>query len=664
MEENKQTTKKKNPVKWMILSVLLLLTGYGVYRLVMFYYAPHRSTQQIYLVPRDAVFILHSSNPVNDWKRFSTSEPWQCLRRSPSFADVARDASKLDSALQANQRLLALVGKRDLMISVHRMRHGKLGFLYVLDLQKISEVQALKEQIDKLYAWMNYGVTYRKYKDTEIVELRDPKTRDMLYTAFVDNHYIASATAGLIEASISERNDPVIGLDPLFIEADQSTDNDGVCRIFVQHAVLPRLLDLYMGKRKGYLPAIGASMAYTGLSLQADKEKFALSGYTFLKDTVSPYIATLLHSEGREITAHKILSDRTAFYTSICVDDPVSFVEELETMLANDEPSLYATYKESYERIEKMFDISLRDDFLSWMAGEFAVTELEPGLLGHDTEMLLAVRAEDLGRAQEKMAYIEKQVKKNTPVHIRKANYKGYEINYVELKGFFALFFGKMFEKFEKPYYTYVNDFVVFSNKPATLLSFIEDYEQERTLRNDDGFKQVLSQVNGRSTYFVYTNSIKFFPLMEPLLNQKTWESWSANREIVYSFPYSALQIVGNRHKVALRMIMNYHPYHPPLLSEEELREDDDTDISEKAVIDELNRFYAETFQGNVYREFYPEGALKSECEIRNGQRHGKYHEYFGNGSLKIRGRYDKDHPTGTWKYYTEDGTLEKKVRL
>ncbi|RRD73584.1 DUF3352 domain-containing protein [Tannerella forsythia] len=550
------------------------------------------------------------------------------------------------------------------MISVHRMRHGKLGFLYVLDLQKISEVQALKEQIDKLYAWMNYGVTYRKYKDTEIVELRDPKTRDMLYTAFVDNHYIASATAGLIEASISERNEPIIGLDPLFIEADQSTDDDGVCRIFVQHATLPRFLDLYMGKRKGYLPAIGASMAYTGLSLQADKEKFALKGYTFLKDTVSPYIATLLHSEGREITAHKILSDRTAFYTNICVDDPLTFVEEMETMLSNDEPSLYATYKESYERIENMFDISLRDDFLSWMAGEFAVTELEPGLLGHDTEMLLAVRAEDLGRAQEKMAYIEKQVKKNTPVHIRKANYKGYEINYVELKGFFALFFGKMFEKFEKPYYTYVNDFVVFSNKPATLLSFIEDYEQERTLRNDNGFKQVLSQIDDRSTYFVYTNSIKFLPLMEPLLNQKTWESWSANREMVYSFPYSALQIVGNRQKVALRMVMNYHPYRPPVMSEEELREEDDTEISEKAAIDELNRFYAEKFQGNIYREFYPEGALKSECEIRNGQRHGKYHEYFENGSLKIRGRYDQDHPTGTWKYYTEDGTLEKKVRL
>lgn len=664
MEENKQTTKKKSRLKWIVLSALLLLTGYGVYRLVTFYYAPHRSTRQIYLVPRDAVFILHSSNPVNDWKRFSTSEPWQCLRRTPSFADIARDANKLDSALQANERLLALVGKRDLMISVHRMRHGKLGFLYVLDLQKISEVQALKEQIDKLYAWMNYGVTYRKYKDTEIVELRDPKTRDMLYTAFIDNHYIASATAGLIEASISERNEPIIGLDPLFIEADQSTDDDGVCRIFVQHATLPRFLDLYMGKRKGYLPAIGASMAYTGLSLQADKEKFALKGYTFLKDTVSPYIATLLHSEGREMTAHKILSDRTAFYTNICVDDPLTFVEEMETMLSNDEPSLYATYKESYERIENMFDISLRDDFLSWMAGEFAVTELEPGLLGHDTEMLLAVRAEDLGRAQEKMAYIEKQAKKNTPIHIRKANYKGYEINYVELKGFFALFFGKLFEKFEKPYYTYVNDFVVFSNKPATLLSFIEDYEQERTLRNDNGFKQVLSQIDDRSTYFVYTNSIKFLPLMEPLLNQKTWESWSANREMVYSFPYSALQIVGNRQKVALRMVMNYHPYQPPVVSEDELRGEDDTDISEKAVIDELNRFYAEKFQGNVYREFYPEGALKSECEIRNGQRHGKYHEYFENGSLKIRGRYDQDHPTGTWKYYTEDGTLEKKVRL
>ena len=71
------------------------------------------------------------------------------------------------------------------------------------------------------------------------------------------------------------------------------------------------------------------------------------------------------------------------------------------------------------------------------------------------------------------MELIEKKVKRRTPVKIKTVNYKDFEINYVEMKGFFRLFFGKLFDKFEKPYYTYVDDYVVFSNKAASLLSFV-----------------------------------------------------------------------------------------------------------------------------------------------------------------------------------------------
>lgn len=36
----------------------------------------------------------------------------------------------------------------------------------------------------------------------------------------------------------------------------------------------------------------------------------------------------------------------------------------------------------------------------------------------------------------------------------------------------------------------------------------------------------------------------------------------------------------------------------------------------------ELKRFYIGKFEGNVLREFYPEGALKSEAEVKEGKRH------------------------------------------
>jgi hypothetical protein len=658
----KRTKSRTRKVIWFF---VLILAGWGVYRVASFYIAPARAVQQIYLVPRDAVFIIQSNSPVEDWKTFSRSEPWQCLKQAPSFAEIARKAGTLDSVLQANKNILSLVGKRDLIISAHKVRNGFWDFLFILDLQKISEIDLLKDRIEQIYSLMDYKVTQRKYQDVSIIELKDMETRDILYTAFVDNHYIASYTSSLVEASIRERSNPSIGLDPYFIEANKQVGDKGLYRIYIQYAYLQQFLGIYSGKPNEFMEAISQSMAFAGLSVQVDKEKFEFGGYSFLKDTINPYVSTFLRSGKQEILAHRILSNRTAFYTHIGFDNPVTFINELENGLSTNHPALYKSYKSDYKKIESLFGISLADDLLGWMSGEFAVTELEPGLLGRESEMILAIRAKDMELAKEKMAFIEKKVRKRTPLNIKTVTYKNYDIQYVELKGFFALFFGKMFDKFEKPYYTYMEDYVVFSNKPSSLLSLIEDYEQGRTLNNEEGFKQVYGQVKKESSYFVYLNMPKFFPLLKPLLNGKTWTDVDAQKAVVYSFPYSGLQVIGEHEKATMQLTLNYHPYQEEVMSEDvESELEDEDDGSGQDEIDELHRFYAEKFQGNVYREFYSEGTLKSEWEIKQGKRHGKYREYYEGGELKIRGKYKKGLPNGTWKFYTEDGKMERKEKM
>lgn len=94
---------------------------------------------------------------------------------------------------------------------------------------------------------------------------------------------------------------------------------------------------------------------------------------------------------------------------------------------------------------------------------------------------------------------------------------------------------------------------------------------------------------------------------------------------------------------------------------DEEMNEDV---VTEKEQLSELKRFYVEKFEGNVLREFYPEGALKSEAEVKEGKRHGRYREYYENGKLRLRGKYSHNQPKGTWKYYTEEGKFERKEKF
>lgn len=664
------TTKKSNKkiVKRALAVAGLALAVYVVYSIVYLFASPDRNIQQIYLVPDDAAFIIQSSAPVEDWEQFSGSETWQCLKKAKSFEEITQSVEKLDSVVKSNKVLLSLIGERDMLISLHKTRATDWDFLLILDLQKAAKMDLLKEQLETVLVMSGFTVTNRMHNDINILEMRDPQTRDIFYIAFVDNHLVGSYTSGLVESAINTRNKPTIGLDRSYIETEKLLAGKGLVRVFVNYQRLPQFLSIYLGTRNEYIDVFSKSMNFAGLYLNMDDDRMEVKGYTLKKDSADPYVTALLNSGKQKMKAHEILSGRTALYTNIGFDNPLTFVKELESALSVHDKQLYDSYLTSRKKIEGLFGISLEDNFLSWMSGEFAITQSEPGLLGHEPELILAVRAKSIKDARENMELIEKKIKRRTPVKIKTVNYKDFEINYMEMKGFFRLFFGKLFDKFEKPYYTYVGDYVVFSNKAASLLSFIEDYEQKNLLKDNPGFKDALSYLKSSSTVFLYTDVRKFYSQLKPMMNAATWKEMQSNKDVLYSFPYWTMQMIGDNHSASLQYVMDYSPYEPEkavaVASDEEEEENNEEVVTEEEQMSELKRFYIEKFQGNVLREFYAEGALKSEAEVKDGKRHGRYREYYENGNLKLRGKYSHNQPKGTWKYYTENGEFERKEKF
>jgi hypothetical protein len=93
------------------------------------------------------------------------------------------------------------------------------------------------------------------------------------------------------------------------------------------------------------------------------------------------------------------------------------------------------------------------------------------------------MHAPDIEKAKEGLGFIHRQIKRRTPAKFKSMEFRNHEINYLEIKGFFRLMFGKLFSKLQKPYYTTLGDYVVFSNSPKTLVGMIMDYEDGLTLQ-------------------------------------------------------------------------------------------------------------------------------------------------------------------------------------
>nr|WP_239059608.1 DUF3352 domain-containing protein [Bacteroides sp. 224] len=639
-----------------------------IYFIVHVFVLPDQKIKQIYLIPDDAAFVIQTSDPIGAWKKFSNSPTWLCLKKSSSIQEVTTQVDELDSIVKSNKILLSLVGERDMLISIHKVKPTEWDFLIVVDLQKVSKISLLKDQMDAIFEVAGYTVTQRKYNGVDIMELLDPETRDTFYMAFVGNHVVVSYTSKLVSASIDSSKKETFEPDESYLEAEKMVAGKGLLQIFLNYRNLPQFMSIYLGGSNEYVDLFSHSMKYAGLYFDTNKDKIEVKGYTLRKDTADPYITALLSSGKHKMRAHEIMSGRTAFYTNIGFSNPLTFIKELENTLSITDKAKFDSYQSSRKKIESLFGLSLEEHFLSWMSGEFAMSQSEAGLLGREPELILAVRAKSIKDARKSMAFIEEKVRKRTPIKIKSVEYKGFEVNYLEMKGFFRLFFGGLFDKFEKPYYTYIDDYVVFSNKASSLLSFIEDYEQKNLLKNSEGFKKAYSSFESNSTLFVYSDIHKFYPQLQPILNRATWTDLQSNKDILYSFPHWTMQIIGDGHSASLQYVMDYKEYEPQQNVEPEIGDEEDKSMNEdaeteKELMTELKRFYVEKFAGNVLREFYPEGALKSESEVKSGKRHGRYREYYEDGTLKVRGKYAANKPKGTWKYYTEEGKFERKEK-
>ncbi len=646
--------------KIILWSLLVLVAGYAAWTVYDLYVRPDGNLRQVYLVPRDAAVVIQTGDPVGDWKRLSGSGSWSALRQAPSFAQVNAQVEVLDALLRENRVLFSLIGRREMLISLHTNRTGSFDFLAIVDLKKAAKLGTIKANVEQIYRLSGFEVTTRRHAGLPIAEARDPQTGDILYTAFVDNHFLASYSPRLLERAIDEREAPTIGLDESFLSLEKAVAGKGLARIYLNYSYLPQFLQLYMAPN-AYVEMLCRSMDYAGLYLEATDEKIALAGATNLLEEPDPYVAALIRSGSHKTQAHSILSARTALYANLGFDDVGTFITQLEAALSASDPKAFEEYRAARRRIESYFDISLADHFLGWMDGEIAFTQSEPGLLGRDPELILAIRAVDIGQAKSGMALLEKRIRNRTPVRIRSVEYKGYPVNYIELGGFFRLFFGGMFDKFEKPYYTYIGDYVVFSNRSESILSLIEDLEQQNTLDRQSGFRQASKETQEQSTLLAYIDMERLYSQLRRMASRESWTAIQAHREVLLSFPQWTFQVVGGR-QTSMQLVLDHLPYVSE--PEEEVAESDSSQVtSEREELSELRRFHVEHFEGNVLREYYPDGQLLSESEVKNGRRNGRYREFYPDGKLKVRGAFSDNEPKGTWRYYTPQERLDRKER-
>lgn len=513
----------------------------------------------ISFVPSDFVYLVESDEPVADWQDMSSSEVWKSLKSNEFFADITESADYLDSLLSSNQTIVDLVELGDLVISAHMVSKQDYEFLILVDLLgKGRKAAKIKPLITQILESFEYQVNTENYINNTIYRLYDPGYQENMYLAFVGNVMLFSYDGDLIKRGIRQSGEPSILADADFVAVHDEADPSELYSIFLNYMTLNNLLGAYMSEPSEMLSDLDEILTYSVWDLKLSDDHVEMDGFV-RQNNMEPSYLTVFDKVGKgEISAPEVLPASTAMFTSLGFGDFEELFLQLMAQMESDSPEEYKELVKRKGQLEKLLKIDVEEDLFGWMTEE-VVTAVVPVNNGESYAYYALLHFDDFDLVKERLDYVSKRIGK-TMVRFEETDYRGFPIKYLELKGFFKLFFKKMFGKIENPHYTYLDDYVVFGNDTSSLQLAIDDYLNGEVLQQVDGFRSFFDEFESSSNIYTYLQTSSFYGFMSSSLDYEARKDLQKNREDFTSFPHVGFQLYPGKNMYRTHLFGSFLP--------------------------------------------------------------------------------------------------------
>lgn len=538
------------------LGILLIFVGLSILGFYAYMnWLPVVHLRSINLVPNDAIYILEITQPVNGWKQIQKSELWSKLRTHHFFSEIHENAKFIDSLIKINSSFAETFANQPLVISAHMTEAKNYDFLCLWSMHDVAtRLGSIKKS---LLSFSDYQITERVYKKTTVYELTKPGEKTALYLCFYEDVLMATYTPKLIQKSIDTSQKPELADDSRFIKAQSLIKGKEYFTIYFNIEQFNPFLGIYMTDL-GSLKDLNKMVDYAAFQLFLDGNIMDFHGYVLPKDSSVSVLTAMLTSGAGKRSTQKILSDRTAWFTSLGFEDFLQFYEEFESQMKKN-PKMYSEHQKNLSKIEKLLKINIKNDFVSWISEEVCLVATKPADTTFEKpEMLVYLHANNIDNAKDRIKHILKQVKKRTKLVKNKTyEYKGFEIYHFEVRGLFKLLFGKLFQKFDMPYVTFIEDFVIFSLDELALQNVIDDYTEKKFLNNQEAFQNFIEEFKEQSSVFSYLNMNNFYSLFPNYVSTSTWQNIQNNEPYIRLFEQLGFQMTAEKDKFYTKIKIN-----------------------------------------------------------------------------------------------------------
>ncbi len=511
----------------------------------------------INFIPEDAVFIIESKQLTTAWKKLSqTNVMWEALLSSDVFEKLDKQGNFIDSILQANPNVYKLLENRSMYISAHLTSKKEYDFLFTYSLPNLTYQSDVEDFIESLYPKVK--PVYRKFENQEIATIRTNSTS--FSYAFIDGTLILSFNEPLIERSIKQIKEGKSLANNVHFNAILNSSGKNVdANIFVNYKLFSSILQTYTHPSlTEEMQGFSEFAQYSGWDVSIKPNALMLNGFTYVNDSNANFLTVFRNQKPQNIEITNVAPSKTAILQFYGISNFKTYINDYKKY----RNSKQDTTQSAIDELNKKYNITLDDSFFQWFDNEIALVITETRSANVYENAFAYLHSNDVGEALSSLNAITDKINTTDTLKTDTLTFKNHFINKLNIPKFIPSFLGLQFNKIQANYYTSIDNYIVFGNSMSALQSIITDFENNKTLANDESYKAFAENISNHASVYVYSSMYRSTSIYKAFLNEEQQKILEQNEQVLKKFEAVAFQYTSSDKLFYSNAYLKYNPFY------------------------------------------------------------------------------------------------------
>jgi len=381
---------------FIIVAFIIVIGSYFVY---MKFFASKGTVDAFNTVPKEAVFVVETTNLTEAWSAINRSELWQHLVKTQYFGDLDKDIQTVNTFMDSNVIANTLFKDRKLIISAVMSSPRDWDFLFSVDLDKGSAtLKVLDNLIDLIEGYkvskINIKFDSKNYEIIKMTSLKDPK--ESIFISYGDNVLLVSFNITVLQKSLEQLNDKHWENDKNFKEILATSPGRKLFKIYINYSNLSDFSGTFLTEEDPIIAMMSSSLKYSIFDLDITEDKLSLDGFANM-DSVGTYIQAFASIKPGRIGSYDIMTDQTAAFVSITFDNYMNFYNNLMDEYRKSSPEDIEDIDKAMKLMKNVIKINIQRDFFDWIGSEIALYKIRPLSSGsREEDIALVINANNM----------------------------------------------------------------------------------------------------------------------------------------------------------------------------------------------------------------------------------------------------------------------------